>query len=57
MSAANQEAMRAVTEYLIELGHRRIAYLGDRNSYRPDAARQAGYKAARRAGGSDLHPN
>ncbi len=56
VSAANQEAMRAVTQYLIELGHRRIAYLGDRNSYRPDAARQAGYKAARARGGIGFAP-
>ncbi len=46
VSVANQDAMRAVTQHLIELGHRRIAYLGDRGGQRPDAARQAGLKAA-----------
>jgi DNA-binding LacI/PurR family transcriptional regulator len=43
---ANQEGTRAATEHLIALGHRRIAYLGDRNGYQSDAARLAGYKAA-----------
>jgi DNA-binding LacI/PurR family transcriptional regulator len=56
VSIANQEAMRAVVQYLIELGHRRIAYLGDRNSHRPDAARQAGYKAALARAGIGLPP-
>ena len=46
VTIANQEGMRAATEHLIELGHRRIAYLGDRNGYQTDAARRAGYKAA-----------
>lgn len=46
VSVANQEGMRAAAQYLIELGHRRIAYLGDRSGYHSDAARCAGYKAA-----------
>ncbi len=46
VTIANQEGMRAATEHLIGLGHRRIAYLGDRNGYQADAARRAGYKAA-----------
>ena len=56
VSLANQEAMRAVMQYLIELGHRRIAYLGDHNSHRPNAARQAGYKAALARAGIALAP-
>ncbi|MGH9561174.1 MAG: LacI family DNA-binding transcriptional regulator, partial [Terracidiphilus sp.] len=56
VSVGNQEAMRAVTQYLIELGHRRIAYLGDRNSHRPDTARQAGYKAALARAGIGIAP-
>jgi DNA-binding LacI/PurR family transcriptional regulator len=43
---ANQEGMRAATEHLIALGHRRIAYIGDRGGYQSDAERLAGYKAA-----------
>lgn len=46
VTIANQEGMRAATEHLIELGHRRIAYLGDRTGYQSNAARLAGYKAA-----------
>jgi DNA-binding LacI/PurR family transcriptional regulator len=43
---ANQEGTRAATEHLIELGHRRIAYVGDRGGYQSDAERLAGYKEA-----------
>lgn len=43
---ANQEGMRAATEHLIGLGHRRIAYVGDRGGYQSDAERLAGYRAA-----------
>jgi DNA-binding LacI/PurR family transcriptional regulator len=43
---ANRDGARAATEHLIELGHRRIAYVGDRGGYQSDAERLAGYKAA-----------
>lgn len=56
VSVANQEAIRAVLQYLIELGHRRIAYLGDHNSHRTDTARQTGYKAALARAGIALAP-
>ncbi len=56
VSVANQEAMRAVTQYLIEMGHKRIAYLGDRNGHRPDAARLAGLKAALARAGIGFAP-
>jgi DNA-binding LacI/PurR family transcriptional regulator len=46
VTIANQEGTRTATEHLIALGHRRIAYLGDRNGYQSDAVRLAGYKAA-----------
>ena len=42
----NQEGMRMAAEHLIELGHRRIAYIGDRFGYQGDADRLAGYRAA-----------
>ena len=42
----NREGMSAAADHLISLGHRRIAYLGDRNGYQSDAERQAGYRAA-----------
>jgi DNA-binding LacI/PurR family transcriptional regulator len=43
---ANQEGSRAAAEHLIGLGHRRIAYVGDRRGYQSDAERLAGYKQA-----------
>ncbi|MGC9224532.1 MAG: LacI family DNA-binding transcriptional regulator [Terracidiphilus sp.] len=46
VTIANQEGMRAATDHLIGLGHRRIAYLGDSNGYRSDAERLAGYQEA-----------
>jgi DNA-binding LacI/PurR family transcriptional regulator len=42
----NQEGTRAVTEHLIELGHRRIAYIGDQFGYQSDTERFAGYREA-----------
>lgn len=42
----NQEGMRAVAEHMIALGHRRIAYIGDRFGYQSDTERLAGYRAA-----------
>jgi DNA-binding LacI/PurR family transcriptional regulator len=43
---ANQEGSHAATEHLIELGHRRIGYVGDRSGYQSDTERLAGYKQA-----------
>lgn len=43
---ANTEASMAATQYLIELGHRRIAYIGDRNGRQSDTERFAGYRHA-----------
>jgi DNA-binding LacI/PurR family transcriptional regulator len=48
---ANFEGMRAAAEHLIALGHRRIAYLGDRCGYQSDAERLAGYRAAHEKAG------
>jgi DNA-binding LacI/PurR family transcriptional regulator len=42
----NREGMRAITEHMIALGHRRIAYIGDRFGYQSDTERLAGYHAA-----------
>ena len=52
----NQEGTRAATEHLIELGHRRIAYLGDRGGYQSDAERLAGYKEALAGAGIGFAP-
>ena len=43
---ANTEASMVATRYLIDLGHRRIAYLGDRNGRQSDTERFAGYRQA-----------
>lgn len=42
----NVEGARAAVDHLIELKHRRIAYLGDQFGYQSDAERMSGYRAA-----------
>lgn len=42
----NRDGMRAATAHLIGLGHRRIAYLGDKFGYQSDTERFAGYREA-----------
>jgi DNA-binding LacI/PurR family transcriptional regulator len=42
----NHKGSRAAASHLIELGHRRIAYLGDHTGYQSDAERCAGYREA-----------
>lgn len=42
----NTEASIAATQHLVALGHRRIAYLGDRNGRQSDTERFAGYRYA-----------
>lgn len=49
-------ASRAITEYLISLGHRRIAYIGDRFGYQTDVERFSGYLEALRAHGIKPRP-
>ncbi|MBI4874189.1 MAG: LacI family DNA-binding transcriptional regulator [Acidobacteria bacterium] len=43
---ANLEASRDATRHLIQLGHRRIAYLGDRYGHQSDTERFGGYRQA-----------
>ncbi|MDR3750987.1 MAG: LacI family DNA-binding transcriptional regulator [Terracidiphilus sp.] len=52
----NQEGSRAVAKHLVELGHRRIAYLGDKFGYQSDTERYAGYREALDAAGIPLYP-
>jgi DNA-binding LacI/PurR family transcriptional regulator len=42
----NESGMRSLAEHLISLGHRRIAYIGDRFGYQSDTERFAGYNHA-----------
>ena len=42
----NLEASREATDYLVRLGHRRIAYVGDRYGHQSDTERFAGYREA-----------
>ena len=43
---ANTQASREITRYLIHIGHRRIAYIGDRFGHQSDTERFGGYRAA-----------
>ena len=47
----NLEGARAAASHLAGLGHRRIAYLGDRLGYQSDIDRLAGYRKALRTAG------
>ncbi len=47
----NVEGSRAAARHLVELGHRRIAYLGDQYGYQSDTERFAGYREALDAAG------
>jgi DNA-binding LacI/PurR family transcriptional regulator len=51
---ANEDGSRAATEHLIELGHRRIAYVGDRSGYQTDTERLKGYKQALASAGIEF---
>ncbi len=42
---ANFEASRSAVRYLLQLGHRRIAYIGDRFGYSSDSERFSGYRS------------
>ncbi len=50
----NVAAARAATEHLIQIGHRRIAYLGDQFGMKSDADRMAGYRLALDAAGLEF---
>lgn len=52
----NVEGSRAAASHLVELGHRRIAYLGDQFGYQSDTERFAGYREALGAAGIPFLP-
>jgi DNA-binding LacI/PurR family transcriptional regulator len=53
---ANLDASRDATAYLVRLGHRRIAYLGDRFGHQSDTERFAGYRRALELADLPFHP-
>ena len=53
---ANTEASLEITRYLIGLGHRRIAYIGDRFGYQSDTERFGGYRDALNAADLAFQP-
>ncbi len=52
---ANTEASWKATQHLIDLGHRRIAYLGDRCGSQSETERLEGYRQALKAAGLKFH--
>jgi DNA-binding LacI/PurR family transcriptional regulator len=53
---ANVQASLDATRHLIALGHRRIAYLGDRYGHQSDTERFAGYRQALEEAGFPFEP-
>lgn len=53
---ANTEASMEITRHLITLGHRRIAYIGDRSGRQSDVERLTGYRAALEKAGIAFAP-
>ncbi len=53
---ANVQASVDATRHLIGLGHRRIAYLGDRYGYQSDTERFSGYRKALEESGISFEP-
>jgi len=43
---ANFEASRSAVQHLLQLGHKRIAYIGDRLGYSSDSERFSGYRSS-----------
>ena len=52
----NFSASYEAAKYLVELGHRRIAYIGDRNGRQSDTERFGGYRQALDAGNLPFQP-
>jgi DNA-binding LacI/PurR family transcriptional regulator len=52
----NVKGSTEVTNHLIQLGHRRIAYLGDRYGYQSDMERSTGYREALERAGLPFLP-
>ena len=50
----NKRSSREITDHLVDLGHRRIAYIGDRFGQQSDAERMTGFRLALKRGGIKL---
>ncbi|BCW72762.1 LacI family DNA-binding transcriptional regulator [Arthrobacter sp. NicSoilB8] len=57
VGATNWAGGKAATEHLLELGHRRIAYIGGPETAECNQARLHGYMAALMAGGVEVRPD
>ena len=57
VTIANFESARDITRHLIELGHERIAYIGDRYGNHSDTERFGGYRAALNQSGLPFEPD
>ncbi|MFQ5611994.1 MAG: LacI family DNA-binding transcriptional regulator [Anaerolineae bacterium] len=56
ISTDNQEGARQAVDYLIQLGHRRIAYVSNMHSESAHRGRLAGYRASLQTGGIPFDP-
>lgn len=56
VSIDNADAARRLTSHLLELGHRRIAYIGNAHGNQSDADRLTGYRSALRKAHVACHP-
>ena len=56
VGATNWQGGRTATDHLLQLGHRRIGYIGGPSSYGCEQGRQAGYRAALRVAGVPVDP-
>lgn len=55
VSIDNVSAARRITRHLLKLGHRRIAYIGDRSGSQSDTDRLGGYRTELRKAGVPVH--
>jgi DNA-binding LacI/PurR family transcriptional regulator len=53
----NMQGSFDATNHLLSLGHRRIAYLSDKNGLHSDAERRAGFEKAMHAAGAAISPH
>lgn len=52
----DREAAYQITRHLLELGHRKVAFLGGDQAHKSSSEREAGYRQALAEGGIEIHP-